>query len=414
MHNIWLVLKNDFINTVTRKSFLLTLILLPLVSFIVVLVAGALQPTAAATQGADPLTNFLAPGEVKEAIGYIDPAGIIKKIPEDMDAVFLRYDGEVQALHGLESGEISSYYLIDPDYIKTGKVTYINPEFNPLSAFEGSGTIAMLLNYGLLQKDDALLGLVQVPIRKLERIYLSPEPQRESGNMLTFFLPYGVMLLFYIIILSASSLLLNSITNEKQNRVIEILMTSVTPIQLLAGKIIALGVVGLLQVIFWVGGGFFLLKLSGNLFDLPIAFILPPSFLFWAVIFFILGYAVYASLMAGVGALVPNLREASQATTIVVMPLVIPLMFISAIAEDPNGSISIFLSLFPLTSPVSMMARMSATTVPVLEILISIVILVVTVIFLVRGIAGLFRAQFLLSGQPFRLKMFLKALIGRA
>jgi ABC-2 type transport system permease protein len=413
MHNIWLVLKNDFINTVTRKSFLLTLILLPLVSFIVVLVAGALQPTAAATQGADPLTNFLAPGEVKEAIGYIDPAGIIKKIPEDMDAVFLRYDGEVQALHGLESGEISSYYLIDPDYIKTGKVTYINPEFNPLSAFEGSGTIAMLLNYGLLQKDDALLGLVQVPIRKLERIYLSPEPQRESGNMLTFFLPYGVMLLFYIIILSASSLLLNSITNEKQNRVIEILMTSVTPIQLLAGKIIALGVVGLLQVIFWVGGGFFLLKLSGNLFDLPIAFILPPSFLFWAVIFFILGYAVYASLMAGVGALVPNLREASQATTIVVMPLVIPLMFISAIAEDPNGSISIFLSLFPLTSPVSMMARMSAT-VPVLEILISIVILVVTVIFLVRGIAGLFRAQFLLSGQPFRLKMFLKALIGRA
>ena len=121
-------------------------------------------------------------------------------------------------------------------------------------------------------------------------------------------------MLFYIIILSAASLLLSSVAKEKENRMMEILLVSVTPRQLLTGKIVALGMVGLLQTIVWVGTGRILLARSGTTFNLPIAFQLPPSFLIWGLIFFVLGYAVYASLMAGLGALVPNLREASQAT----------------------------------------------------------------------------------------------------
>ncbi|HZU86553.1 MAG TPA: ABC transporter permease [Anaerolineaceae bacterium] len=408
-----MVLKNEFLYTVRRKSFLLTLILLPLVGFAVVLIAGSLQKTNAAQGTTDPITNIIVPSGEQKVVGYIDPAGIVIPSPIKMSTIFQRYDSEAQAMAAMENKDIVAFYIIDPDYLKTGKITYVNPEFNPLGGFENSGTIATLMNYSLMPKDASLSGLVQSPMRKVEDTYLSPEPQRESGNMLTFFMPYIVLLLFYMIILTASSLLLNSITNEKQNRVIEILMTSVTPTQLLTGKIIALGAVGLLQTVVWVGGGYLLLQLSGNLFSLPIAFILPPSFLFWAVIFFILGYAVYASLMAGVGALVPNLREASQATTVIVLPMVAPLMFISAIAEDPNGPISMFFSLFPLTSPVAMMARLTATTVPLLEILLSIVLLVLTSIFLVRGIALLFRAQILLSGQPFRFKTFFKALVGR-
>lgn len=413
MRNIWLIIKNEFIYTVTRKSFLLTLFLLPLVGYAVVLIAGGLQKTDAAQTQVDPITNILIPNEEQTYVGYVDPGGLFSQPPVKMKTVFQPYEDEEQALAALKDGTIKAYYVIDPDYLKNGKITYVNPEFNPLGGFANSGQIATAMNYSLMQGDTNLAGLVQSPIRKIESNYLSPEPQREQGNALTFFLPYIVLMLFYIIILTASSLLLNSITNEKQSRVIEILMTSVTPTQLLTGKIIALGAVGLLQVIVWVGGGYFLLQLSGSLFSLPIAFLLPPSFLFWAVIFFLLGYAVYAALMAGVGALVPNLREASQATTVVIMPMVAPLMFISAISEDPNGSLSMFFSLFPLTSPVSMMARMTATNVPILEILLSILLLVLTVFFVVRGIASLFRAQILLSGQPFQLKTFLKALVGR-
>ncbi len=242
---------------------------------------------------------------------------------------------------------------------------------------------------------------------------LSAAPQRAESNMLTFFLPYAVTMLFYIIILSAASLLLSSVAKEKENRMMEILLVSVTPRQLLTGKIVALGMVGLLQTIVWVGTGRLLLARSGTTFNLPIAFQLPPSFLFWGLIFFLLGYAVYASLMAGLGALVPNLREASQATIVVIFPLIIPIVLLSVLINDPNSTLAVILSLFPLTSPVAMMTRLSAGNVPLWQTTLSAVLLAVTAVMIVRSVARMFRAQTILSGQPFSRKLFFSTLFGR-
>ena len=141
-------------------------------------------------------------------------------------------------------------------------------------------------------------------------------------------------------------------------------MTSVKPIEMLTGKIFALGIAGLLQTVVWTGSGYLMLLFSNNQFGLGDAFKLPPSVLIWGIIYFLLGYAVYASLMAGVGALVPNLREASQLTTVVIMPMIVPMVFISVMINAPNSPLAVALSLFPLTAPVSMMTRLAATTVP--------------------------------------------------
>ena len=218
---------------------------------------------------------------------------------------------------------------------------------------------------------------------------------------------------FYIVILTSASLLLNSISSEKQNRMMEILMTSVTPSQMLTGKIIALGLVGLLQTIVWSGSGYLLLLISGRQFALGDAFKLPPSILIWGVVFFLLGYAVYASLMAGLGALVPNIREASQTTTVVIIPLVIPLMFISSLIQAPNSPLSVFLSLFPLTAPVSMMTRLAATTVPFWQSALAAALIAITAFLLIKSAARMFRAQNLLSGQSITTKGFISALFGK-
>jgi ABC-2 type transport system permease protein len=231
--------------------------------------------------------------------------------------------------------------------------------------------------------------------------------------MLTFFLPYAVTMLFYIIILSAASLLLSSVAKEKENRMMEILLVSVTPRQLLTGKIVALGLLGLTQTIVWVGTGRILLARSGTTFNLPIAFQLPPSFLIWGVVFFLLGYAVYASLMAGLGALVPNLREATQATIVVIFPLIIPIFLLSILINDPNGMLATILSLFPLTAPVAMMTRLSAGNVPLWQTSLSAILLAVTAVLVVRSVARMFRAQTILSGQPFSRKLFFSTLLGR-
>ena len=227
-------------------------------------------------------------------------------------------------------------------------------------------------------------------------------------------MPYATTIAFYIVILGASSLLLSSVAKEKENRVIEILMVSVNPHQLLTGKVIGLGIAGLIQTVIWVGTGFIILRLSGRTFSIPTGYDLPVSFLIWGLVFFLLGYLVYASLMAGLGALVPNLREASQATFVVILPLIIPMFVISILINEPHGVLATTLSFFPLTAPVTMMTRLAAGGVPLWQPFVAAGLLALTALFVIRAVARFFHAQTLLSGQDFSLKRYFNALLGRA
>jgi ABC-2 type transport system permease protein len=339
---------------------------------------------------------------------------LIRAIPEAIPKDALRaYPDEAAAKRALNAGEIKAYYLIPPDYLTTGNLVYVRPDFSPLSAFGQAGVMQWVLQVNLLGGDVQWTNRVLNPLN-LNVTLLQPASSRDQNNPLTFFIPYAVTFLYYIIILMSASLLLNSLTKEKENRVIEILMSTITPHQMLTGKIVGLGVVGLIQAAIWVGTSFVILRLSGRAFTLPASFQLPASFLFWGMVFFLLGYAVYASLMAAVGALVPNLREASQATFVVILPLLVPMLLISVLIQEPDGALAVSLSLFPLTAPVAMMTRLAATSVPLWQTILSAVLLTVSAILILRAVASMFRAQTLLSGQPFSLKLLFGALLGRA
>jgi ABC-2 type transport system permease protein len=413
MSKTWLVLKNEFLTAVTRRSFLLTLILLPLVSFIILLVVSGIQKSTGNTN-IDALTTFFNPKVETSDLpeGFIDHSGLVKEVPENYQDKLMRYDNEEAAKKDVDDGSISAYYVIQKDYMTEGTILYMRPDYNPIGGLENSGAIETLMANALTDGNIELAYRVQDPLN-VKEVSLAATPHRDSSNALTFFLPYIVTFLFYIVILTSSSLLLNNISNEKQNRMMEMLMTSVNPRQMLTGKIIALGLVGLLQTVVWSGSGYLMLLFSGRQFALGDAFKLPPSILVWGIIFFILGYAVYASLMAGLGALVPNIREASQTTTIVIIPLIIPLMFISSLIQAPNSPLSVVLSMFPLTSPVSMMTRLAATTVPFWQTALSAVLVALTAVLLVRSAAKMFRAQNLLSGQSINTKTFFSALFGK-
>jgi ABC-2 type transport system permease protein len=413
MSKTWLVLKNEFLSAVLRRSFLLTLVLLPLMSFIILLVVSGIQKSSG-DANTDALTDFFSPKVESSNLpeGFIDLSGIVKEVPQASQGKLLRYDNEEAAKKAVEAGTISAYYVIEKDFLAEGTILYMRPDYNPLGGMENTGAIETLMANALTDGDIELAYRVQDPLN-VKEVSLAATPQRSSSNMLTFFLPYIVTFLFYIVILTSSSLLLNNISTEKQNRMMEILMTSVTPRQMLTGKIIALGFVGLLQTIVWSGSGYLMLLFSGQQFALGDAFKLPPSILIWGIVYFILGYAVYASLMAGVGALVPNIREASQTTTIVILPLIIPLVFISSLIQAPNSPLSVVLSLFPLTAPVSMMTRLAATTVPFWQTALAAVLIGLTALFLVQSAAKMFRAQNLLSGQSINTKTFFSALFGK-
>lgn len=411
MHKTLLIFKNELITVVTRRSFVLTLFLLPLVSFVVILVITALQPDQEPNLVSEVLIQNDA-GPISD--GYVDPGKLIQRLPAWLpEHALVEFDSEKDAYLALELGKIRSYYLIDPNYVQTGRLVAVKADAGPVLESSESANIRQALEFNLLQGNEDLAARLALPA-DVQETYLAAEPQRDPNNMMTFFLPYGVTMLFYMVILGSASLMLSSITSEKQNRVMEMLVTSISPTQLLAGKITALGLVGLLQTVVWSGTGYALLRLSGRTFDLPAAFNLPPSILGWGVVFFLCGYALYASLMAGIGALVPNLREASQMTTLVILPLVIPLMLITLIVNDPNGTLAVILSLVPLTAPVTVMMRMAATQVPVWQTLTAALLVFASALLVIRSVAGLFRAQNLLSGQAFSIKLFFKALAGKA
>jgi ABC-2 type transport system permease protein len=413
MKKTWLVLKTEFINTISRRSFLLTLILVPLVP---ALILGGITLFSGDGDGSgeDSLGIFQPSEPEMISEGFVDEAGMIKELPDWIEESRLRqYPSQDTAQEDTREGLISGFYVIQEDFLETGAIRYVREDFNPLSALETTDIIQNLIDFNLLGADPQRFHLYENPVQILQVSLAPEEMDRDMANPLAFYLPYGVTMLFYVLILTSASLMLNSVAKEKENRVMEILMSSIRPNQLLTGKILGLGLIGLLQLVLWLGSGLLLLRMGGTTLNIPPSLQLPPELLFWGILFFILGYLLYATIMAGAGALVPNVKESTQATFIVILPILIPLVMVGVIINQPNALMPVILSLIPFTAPNTMMTRMAVTTVPLWQLLLSIGLLIITIAIVIRAVAKMFRAKLLLTGKKFSLSLYLKALSGK-
>ncbi len=406
-----LVLRHEVLCALRSKSFLFFAFLVPLLATLVFFGVTYLQSRdAGESRGAGG-----SPDEPELQIeGFVDQGSLIREMPADLpDGILIQYPDESSAQAALDAGEIEAYYVVPADYVEQGRLIYIYPGYRPASSEGQPWVMKWALFTNLLGNDPELVAQASQPM-ELEEFPLEPEDLGKlKEGPLKFFVPYITMIIFYVVILMSASLLLDSVNTEKKNRVMEILLVSVTPRQMLTGKIIGLGLMGLVQTAIWMGTTYTLLTIAGRTPELPAGFELDPAIVAWGIVFFVLGYSVYASLMAALGALVPNLRESSQAVIVVIWPLILPMLLITLFIESPNSPIPLLLSLFPLTSPVAMMTRLAAAIVPWWQLLLAVVLLVATVVLIVRGVAGVFRAQTLLSGQPFSARRFYRALAGR-
>ncbi|NLE75731.1 MAG: ABC transporter permease [Chloroflexi bacterium] len=408
MAKVWLVLRHEIRTTLSSKSFLFGAFGVPLVVVLLVVVISSLGRSG---EGFASLAGGGSDVALKVE-GYVDGARLVQTIPDDVPAgVLVPYANEASAHRALREGAISAYYVISPDYVETGNLLYVNAAYSPADRGQ-AWAMERTLTANLLGNAPELIAHFRQPM-ELEVEALAPATPRLGDSAAAFYLPYGTTMILYVVILTAASLLLNSINKEKTNRVMEVLMSSVSPRDLLTGKILGLGLLGLLQAAAWLGTAYGALRLGGQAIQLPPELQLPPSVLAWGMVFFLLGYALYASLMAALGAVVPNLKEASQATFLVIWPMIVPLMLISILIEQPHGLLAVILSLFPPTASVTMMLRLSVGGVPLWQPALAALLLLATAYWVIRAVAGMFRAQTLLSGQPFSAKRFVAALVGR-
>lgn len=253
--------------------------------------------------------------------------------------------------------------------------------------------------------------------------------------------------IIYIFIILYGVLVLRGVIEEKTSRVVEIIISSVKPVQFMSGKILGIGCVGLVQFILWivltlglVAGAQQILfpepyipsempEIAETLGASTTSKIMTPETstmdyainLFqtldgvnWPVMigafvfFFIFGYLLYASIFAGIGAISDQDTETQQFVIPVTIPLLIPFILLPLIISDPNGTLSVWLSLIPFTSPLAMMARLPFG-VPYWHIAMSALILILTCALFVGAAAKLYRSGLLLYGQKFSLKSIVTA-----
>lgn len=427
MRKTFLVMRQELINTFRRPSFLLFAFGIPVFA---VLILGAVKLIQGrSTENSAP--DISTPGGLQlETEGFVDHSGLIQTISEDLQDHLLPYESETQAQQALGAGKIAAYYVIPVDYMARGEVEYVYPDDKSYLSDGQSWVIKKTLNLNLLAGDLELADQLWNPIWHLEARSVAPEFQGTAvsgedcsrpgiaceSNELIRIMPSLLVAIFFMAFMSSSSMLFNSIGAEKENRTIELLMLSINPRQLLTGKTLALGIAGLVQTVVWLIAIYTSFNLGGSTLSLPDGFNFPMEIVAWSLIFFIGGFALYASLMAGAGALVPKMKEASIANFIAMSPLFFGYVFgiMSPLAEATGSTFLVFLSIFPLTSPVVMVMRLTDGFVPLWQLLLSIGLLFVTAYYALQTVAAMFHTQNLLSGQPFSVKRYLHALAGRA
>ncbi len=419
MQKILLVLKHELITTLSRRSFLIFGVLLPIAAMLGLSAFNRLSVSAGQQLDSEP-------GEQADVgvDGYVDLSGLIVALPEDVDPKqLLAFEQEADAKAALEAGEIGGYFLIPADYLQSGELGVVRDDYSLFSSDSRDWIMRWTLIYNLLGRDleqaqrVVRKGVVQVEDLSAEQAgeadCTRPGPYCDSNPVLRM-LPLFVTVLYFVILMNGAGILMRSVSSEKQNRVMEVLLVSVSSQQLLVGKIVGLGLAALAAAAAWVVSGYLALGVGAAVLNIPSGFSIPVSVVFWTIAYFIMGYALYASLMAGAGALVPNLKEISAATWVVASPLFLGYFASILLIDAPHGTVATLISLFPLTAPIGMVMRLTVGGIPSWQLPLSAGLLALTAILAIRTAARMFRVEDLLSSEAFSPRRFFKTLFGRA
>lgn len=415
MGKVALIATHEFVEHLRRRSFIVTTLLVPLMSL---LIAFGVSLAGGDSRQNDQLISFLLLQGEPAVIGVVDQSGLIDQVPEDPgDVQFRLYHDAAAARAALIAGAIDAYYVVPDNYLSTGAVTRY--AFEIAVAVDGDA-FERLLRLNLLDGDARRVRLLQeVPALPTVRLDarggdVAVDERSETDiewNPLAFVAPYAFALLLYTTILVSAGYLLHSVTDEKENRTIEILLVSIRPWELLSGKVVGLGLLGLLQMLIWLLPSRALLGLttgSPGLFDQML--VLPWHVWMLGFVYFLLGYMFYGAIFAGIGATTTNVRESGPITTLMMIPFMAPLWFLVPIAQEPNGTISAVLSVIPLTAPVTMMIRVILADVALPQVLLSIALLGVAAALAIWLAARLFRVSTLLAGKRLSLVEVTRAL----
>ena len=405
------IARREFRTTVRRRAFLLTLILFPAYLFLVTAGPGSMMGSNIRKRLAGirvvavvDSSGALASGP-REIRGEIEERRALSSkrtpTPGAFRATVQFYPDLASADADLRAGKVNTIVVVPADYLVSGRIRryekagslFGNSEEAAIRTWLVRGLVAAMGDSQRAERAARPAPVMQQYVLDRDQHWLLKD---DTAEMVDIFLPFGMAMLLGMSIVIGGQYLLQGVTEEKESRILESLLSTVTPEDLMVGKLLGLGAAGLTLVLAWVGAG---LALGG-----PIAVLLgarfTPFLLVCLVLYFTLGYLFYASLMTAIGAIAGNLREAQQIAYAFTISNFVPIFTFVVTADQPNAAFPTILSMFPLTAPSAMMMRLSSSgAIPPWQIAVSLVLLLISAGLAVVVGSRIFRTGLLMYGK---------------
>ena len=427
--NIGIIIRREVLERVTKKSFIATTLLMP-----IFMIAVMIAPTL--------ITIFSTPEQVKIAV--IDDSGLIAPtLKDDNSITFVQINDNLEIAKANDS--IDGILVIGQNIANTtSDVTFYSHDASSLlieqnisSQLEKAIENIRRENYNIKGLDEIVESL-NVDIN-LTTYRINETEDSTSSSFLSYAIGMAMSLLLYMFLLLYGQLVMTSIIEEKNNRVLEIMVSSIKPGQLMLGKILGIGSVALTQVAIW---GIILVSISAFLLPailpadimaevtafntgslnaataqndietLQAIYILSNvgyivNIIIYLILFLIGGFLFYAALNAAIGSAVDNVQDASQLQSVVMVPIILGLVMSMSVVSDPNSTLATILSMIPFTSPMTMMTRIPFG-IPTWEIITSLVILYASFIGMVWIASKIYRVGIFMYGKKPSIKELIK------
>ncbi|HRP02773.1 MAG TPA: ABC transporter permease [Candidatus Kapabacteria bacterium] len=426
---IWTIISHEYISKITSKGFIIGTLVAPLA---IILIYGVIIAV-----------TILTHDQTALKFAILDKTGEVGKelVDRDTSKFYLVSESADVLKKKVLDEELDGFVLIPESFLHDAKIEV----FTRGGGGTGFTNLIEKNSYDILldrkmkeaNASPDLVNLVEKGV-VVETKKVTEEGSKDDYSQIFAFLGYFMGFVIYGLMFTYGAFVMRGVIEEKANRIVEVIASSVKPFDIMFGKVVGIGAVGLTQVLFWllilvilfaVGGTIAAQFISpqeisqqamaaspqmqqmsdqNEMLNLIQNFSISPWLIVAFLFYFLAGYFIYSSLFAAVGSAVDQEQDAAQLQLPVSLPIIIPIMFISSVMADPNGTLATVLSLIPFFSPILMIARIAAAEVPIWQIALSVVLLTITFFACLWFAAKIYRVGILMYGKKPTFKDIIK------
>ena len=405
------VVRREYLSRVRTKAFWVSTALVPILLLAFTVVPAMLARRTGGTYRVDLLTSDTAlAGMVKDQLaassgGEQGKAGALR-ITVDVVAPGADPAATRTALkQAVVAKKLDAVVALPEDILAGGKAEYLSTNvtaFRLMDRLEEAVKAAVvksrLTEAGL--PSDRIAALTAAPGFVPVRVGEDLSENRESA-MQSFFLSYLLMFLIWFTMMIYGMYVMRGVLEEKSSRIVEVIVANLSPFELMVGKIVGVGAVGLTQYAIWVvlAMNIAVPGLLGSVVGVEPNVHIPPLLLVFFVVFFVLGYVLYSTLYAAVGAAFNTEEEAQQMQSVAGWVMAVPFLLLFPVINNPNSTLSVIVSLVPFFSPVLFFLRMSVEMPPLWQTALCLTLLLGTIVVVARIAATIYRVGILMYGK---------------